>query len=219
MSQLKSHRVMLIDDHPLMRAGLRGLIEAEADMNVCAEASTAAEAMAKVRDANPDMVIVDIALPDSNGLDVLKRIRSWNEHVKTIVVSMYEAALFAERALRAGALGYVNKEEAIDVVVEAIRTVLAGGIYVDAETNKRLLWNMSGRQINQAVEPVELLSDRELEVFALLGRGQSTRDIANSLKLSVKTIESYRENIKNKLNLKTAAELIRHAVQWVLENG
>jgi DNA-binding NarL/FixJ family response regulator len=215
----KIHRIMIIDDHPLMRAGLRGLIEAESDMEVCAEASTAEEAIVVIRKVNPDMVIIDIALPDSNGLDLLKRIRSGNEVIKTIVVSMYEAALFAERALRAGAMGYVNKEEAIDVVVEAIRTVLSGGIYVDAETNKRLLWNISGRQINQAGEPVDLLSDRELEVFALLGRGQSTRDIANGLKLSVKTIESYRENIKNKLSLKTAAELMRHAVQWVLENG
>ena len=216
---MNKKRIMIIDDHPLMRAGLRGLIEAEADMEVCCEASTAEEAMAALREHTPDMAIVDISLSDSNGLEVLKRIKARNEDIKTIVVSMYEATMFAERALRAGAMGYVNKEEAVDVVVDAIRTVLAGSIYVDAETNRRLLWNMSGRGGSADGDPIAQLSDPELEVFALLGKGQSTRDIANGLKLSVKTIESYRENIKSKLGLKTAAELMRHAVQWVLENG
>jgi len=210
---------MIIDDHPLMRAGLRGLIEAEPDLEVCCEASTAEEAIVGLREQTPDMAIVDISLSDSNGLDLLKRIRSKNEDIKSIVVSMYEAAMFAERALRAGAMGYVNKEEAIDVVIDAIRTVLAGSIYVDAETNKRLLWNMSGRSTGGDGDPISQLSDRELEVFALLGKGQSTRDIANGLKLSIKTIESYRENIKTKFGIKTAAELMKHAVQWVLENG
>ncbi|MCA9212834.1 MAG: response regulator transcription factor [Planctomycetales bacterium] len=216
---MNKHRIMIIDDHPLMRAGLRGLIEAESDMEVCCEASTAQEAMVGLREQTPDMAIVDISLSDSNGLELLKRIRSRNDDIKTIVVSMYEATMFAERALRAGAMGYVNKEEAVDVVVDAIRTVLAGSIYVDAETNKRLLWNMSGRSPSRDSDPIGQLSDRELEVFALLGKGQSTRDIANGLKLSVKTIESYRENIKTKIGVKTASELMRHAVQWVLENG
>ncbi len=216
---MKKYKIMIIDDHPLMRAGLRGLIEAESDMEVCCEASTAEEAIAGVREQVPDMAIVDISLSDSNGLDLLKRIRAKNEDIKTIVVSMYEATMFAERSLRAGAMGYVNKEEAVDVVVDAIRTVLAGSIYVDAETNKRLLWNMSGRSGGGDGDPIGQLSDRELEVFALLGKGQSTRDIASGLKLSVKTIESYRENIKTKLGIKTAAELMKHAVQWVLENG
>lgn len=212
-------RIIIVDDHPLMRCGFRALISDEPDLEVCEEASNAEEALQLIERDQLDLAVVDIALDGQNGLELIKRIKARDSRIKVLVVSMYEASLFAERCLRAGAMGYVNKEEATDTVVEAIRRILQGHVYLNAETTDQLLLGVAKGRDPTRVSSVETLTDRELEVFALLGRGLSTREIANKLHLSVKTIETHRENIKSKMRLANSHELTRSAVQWVLENG
>jgi len=210
---------MIVDDHPLVRRGLAELISAEPDLEICGEAADADEAIQRIQDLKPDLAVIDIALKGSDGITLIKRIKAHQLDVKMLVSSMHDESLFAERALRAGAMGYINKEEATDLVIQAIRQVLGGQVYLSAEMTNRLLHGVvSSRELIEK-SPVDTLSDRELEVFGLLGRGLTTREIAEQLHLSVKTIETYREHIKSKLSLETSAELTRHAVQWVLENG
>lgn len=208
-------QILIVDDHPLMRKGLAMIINAEPDLVVCSQASKAEEALEAMEKLNPDMAIVDVSLPGMSGLELTKHILAIKPDMLILVVSRHDEALYAERAIRAGARGYIMKMVAGDEILKAVKRVLNGGIYVSDEINDRLLVGMASghKQLNQS--PLEVLSDRELEVFELTGRGMGTREIAEKLYLSVKTVESYRARIKNKLNLSNATELMLHAVQWV----
>lgn len=208
-------KILIVDDHPLMRKGLGLTLDAESDLTVCGQAADAEEALAILDTIEPDLAIVDLSLPTMGGLELLKHMQALYPDMRTLVVSRHDEALYAERAIRAGARGYVMKLEAGDLIVKAVRRVLGGGIYVSEEINERLLMGLASGRPQLAQSPLEILSDRELEVFELTGRGLGTREIAERLHLSVKTVESYRSRIKDKLNLKSASELMQHAVQWV----
>ncbi|WP_103027548.1 response regulator [Salinibacter altiplanensis] len=208
--------IVLVDDHPLLRKGLARTIEAEADLNVTGQMDTAEEALGEIETLAPALVVVDISLPGMSGMELIKHLESRVPDVQILVVSRHDETLYAERCIRAGARGYVMKQEAGDDIVQAIRTVLNGRVFVSEEINDRLLQSMAeGGRERIMQSPLEVLSDRELEVFELTGQGLPTREIAERLHLSVKTIESYRARIKNKLNLDSANELMKHAVQWV----
>lgn len=215
MEQNGTRRILIVDDHPLMRKGLAMTLDAESDLTVCCQADSGEDALGMIEESTPDLVIVDISLPGMSGIELIKHVHLRSPDIKLLVVSRHEETLYAERAIRAGARGYVMKLEAADVIVHAVRRVLCGGIYVSSEINERLLMGMAAGQHHLTHSPLEVLSDRELEVFELTGRGHGTRDIAERLHLSVKTVESYRARIKSKLNLSNAAELMQHAVQWV----
>lgn len=212
-------KILIVDDHPLMRKGLAMTLNAEPDLNVCGQVADAEEALSALEELEPDLAIVDISLPGMSGLELIKHMHALRPDLRTLVVSRHDEALYAERAIRAGARGYVMKLEASDMIVKAVRRVMNGGIYVSEEINERLLLGLAAGRQELAQSPLEVLSDRELEVFELTGRGLGTREIAERLHLSVKTVESYRARIKDKLNLKTAAELMQHAVQWVEGEG
>jgi len=213
-------RIMIVDDHPLMRRGFSDAISEEPALEVCGEASSAEEAWELLKSLHPapDLMIVDLALPGMSGLDLLKKVTASHDKVRMLVASMHDETLFAERCLRAGAMGYVSKAVAPEQMVEAIHHVLDGEVYLSPKMTRRLLRGVAGGQ-QVGTSSIESLSDRELEVFSWIGRGMTTRAIAEKLHLSVKTIETYRENIKNKLAVRTSADLMRRAVQWVLENG
>jgi DNA-binding NarL/FixJ family response regulator len=215
METKRARRIMIIDDHPLMRKGLALTLDTEPDLAVVGQAATAEEALTVFEKADPDLAIVDISLPGMSGLELIKHLHLLKPGIGILVVSRHEETLYAERAIRAGARGYVMKLEAGNVMVLAVRRVLDGGIYVSEEINERLLMGIAAGQRHLAHSPLEVLSDRELEVFELTGRGLGTREIADRLHLSIKTVESYRARIKSKLNLTNAAELMQHAVQWV----
>lgn len=208
-------KILIVDDHPLMRKGLAMTIDEEPDFHVEAQVDSAEEALRVIEDVDFELAIVDISLPGMNGLELVKHLQAVKPDLPVLIVSRHDEALYAERALRAGARGYVMKIEASDTIVEAIRRALKGGIYVSDEINDRLLMSMATGGSLASQSPMELLSDRELEVFELTGNGLSTRDIAERLHLSIKTVESYRARIKTKLNLDSAAELMQHAVRWV----
>jgi DNA-binding NarL/FixJ family response regulator len=210
-------RVVLVDDHSLVRAGLVELVRGQADMEVCGEAPDAATALRVIRRERPDLVIVDLMLRDGTGIELIKQVVAEEPSVKILVCSMYDETLYAERVLAAGALGYVSKQEPSRVVLEAIRRVLSGWIYTSDEIADRVLRRSTGKVTEPGESPVDVLSDRELEVLGLLGQGLNTREIAGRLKLSTKTIDTYREHIKMKLGLKNANELLRFAVAWTLD--
>jgi DNA-binding NarL/FixJ family response regulator len=210
----KKTSVMIVDDHPVLRQGLRQMIGQEADLEVCCEAGTVGEALEHLESGTPDLVTVDIALGEGDGLELVKQIVSRWPSVFILVLSMHSEKLYAERALRAGAHGYIMKQEAPEKVVEAIRRVRDGGVVVSEELQARWLQRVvSGKEPKRTA--IETLTDRELAVFRLVGSGRSTRDIAEQLHLSVKTVESYRENIKEKLGIGSATELIQQATLWV----
>ncbi|MBX2818416.1 MAG: response regulator transcription factor [Rhodothermaceae bacterium] len=213
------NKVLIVDDHPLMRKGLALTLQTEGDMDIVGQCDSAEACMDMLESINPDVAIVDISLPGMSGLELIKHLQVFKPDIKIVVVSRHDEALYAERAIRAGSRGYVMKLEAGEVIVEAVQRVLNGGIYVSQEINERLLMGMlTGKNIHSS-SPLELLSDRELEVFELTGHGLTTRDIAERLHLSVKTVESYRARIKSKLDLHNATELMQHAVQWVESSG
>lgn len=210
-------RVFIVDDHPFMRRGLAQVIADQMEMEVCGEAASKTEALSLIEEAQPDLVVVDISLEDGNGIELIKDVKARYPEMRMLVSSMHEEGLFAERAVRAGAMGYINKGEPVEQFVEALKRVLAGKIYLSSRMTDRLL-NMSVSHNESPVEsPYEKLSDRELEVFEMIGNGLGTKQIAAKLQLSRKTVETYREHIKSKLNLANGTELTRHAVQWVLE--
>jgi len=213
-SRLKK-RILIVDDHPMMRQGLSQLVETEKDLTVCGEAQTAAEAIERVNSLKPDLGLVDITLPDKNGLELIKDIHSMHPEILLLVISMHDESLYAERVLRAGGRGYIMKQEGGKRLLEAIRQILNGQIYVSGKMSAKILEIFSGRRNESMRSPVELLSDREFEVFQLIGQGKSTQQIANQLHLSAKTVEVHRVNIKQKLKLQTAPELIRFAVRWI----
>ncbi len=211
-------RVLLVDDHAMFREGMRQLIEREPDLTVCGDVADAATAMLEIREKKPDLVIADISLSGTTGIDLIKNIKTEFEDLPVLVVSMHEESLYAERALRAGAMGYVMKQEPAKTVKIAIRKVLGGDIHLSDKMSATMLAKfMLGGRTNQPVSPIETLSDRELEVFRMLGEGKATRQIAEELDLTITTINSFRNRIKEKLNLKNSTELILHAVQWVRE--
>ena len=212
-------KVLIVDDHPIVREGLAARIARQPDLTVCGEAEDVADALELVKTVQPELAIIDLSLKSGQGLDLIKRIQTCSPRTKTLVSSMYDESLYAERALRAGALGYVNKQEMSEKIIEAIRQVLEGKIYLSPRMTERLLQRAVGSTPQLAQSPIETLSDRELEIFKMIGQGKTTRQIAGDLHLSIKTVETHRENIKSKLNIVNAAELSREAVQWVMENG
>lgn len=206
-------RVFLVDDHPIVRQGLAQLIDSEPDLAVIGQGEDAYASLKAMRDARPDLALVDISLKDADGLELLKELKAQGAEFPVLILSMHDESLYAERALRAGARGYVMKQEPPDVLLGAIRRVLAGEIYVSPKMGATLLRRMVGSREVNATSPMERLTDRELEVFRLIGAGQSVREIADKLCLSVKTVEAHREHIKEKLSLKTSAELLRFAIR------
>jgi DNA-binding NarL/FixJ family response regulator len=215
---MASTRILIVDDHPMVRRGLRETFDGEPDLTVCDEAEDLDAAVEKVRALRPDVVVMDISLPSGSGLELAKRLRSIEPQLRMLFVSMHDDALFAERALQAGALGYINKAQTGKEMVEAVRKVARGEIALSQPTADRLV----RRGVSSTPEPlggVESLSDRELEVFELIGRGTSTRNMAEKLCLSIKTVETHRAHIKQKLNLTNANELVRYASRWLLEQS
>ena len=210
-------KILVVDDHPIVRKGLRAILSHETDLEVCGEAESAGEALTVLGQTRPDIVIVDIALKGSDGIDLVKSIRFQDAQIPILVMSMYDESLYAERVLRAGGNGYIMKEAVNDNVIEAIRRILGGDIFVSDGIRQRILHGISGSRPDVNSSPVERLSDRELEVFRLIAEGFGTRQIADRLHLSVKTIETYRAHIKEKLNISTATALVRTAVQWMDE--
>jgi DNA-binding NarL/FixJ family response regulator len=214
----RAARVLIVDDHPVFRAGLVQVLGGEPGLAVCGEAGSAEEALGLLDGLAPDLLVVDISLGGASGLELVKQVHQRRPGLPTLVLSMHDETLFAERSLRAGARGYVNKQEAVGHMIAAMRKVLAGETYLSRRMAARLEVRRTERGAGLE-EPVATLSDRELEVFSLIGQGLGTRDIAERLGLSVKTVETYREHIKNKLLLDTATELTRRAVAWVLAQG
>jgi len=210
-------QVLIVDDHPLVRAGFAALIGAEPDLEVCSEAGSIGEALDLVRVRVPDLAIVDLSLADGNGLELVKRLRTGWAGIRVLVCSMHEESLFARRAVDAGAMGYINKQEAMSHVVEAVRQVLAGRVYLSAAMTERIAQNPPGAKPAADGSPLRGLTDRELEIFTLIGRGLTPAQMAKQLHRSVKTVDAHRENIKRKLELPSATELTRYAVQWTLE--
>lgn len=213
-------RILIVDDHPAVREALSIRISRLPDLEVCGEAADIAEALQLVHTTNPDVAIIDVALKNADGVELIKQIKSRDDKVRMLVWSMYGEHVYAERALRAGAMGYITKEQAMDRIIEAIRQVLAGKIYVSDALREKLLQRTVVQQVQPFERaPTDALTDRELEVFHLIGQGVTTSAIARQLHLSVHTIETYRERIKTKLGFTNSTELAREAVQWVLENG
>ena len=208
-------QVLVADDHPLVRSGLTQVLNQQPDLACCGGAEGHAEVLAAIEQSNPDILVLDLRLKSGDGLEFIKSLKSRFPGLPVLVLSQFDESLYAERALRAGAMGYVMKEQASEEVLEAIRTVLAGRIYVTPAMNSRILHKMVVSQPFSGDESVERLSDRELHVLQLLGTGMSTRHIAEHMHLSIKTVETYRENLKHKLLLANAEELVFFARQWV----
>jgi DNA-binding NarL/FixJ family response regulator len=207
--------ILIVDDHPMMREGLAQLIGQQKDMTVCGQAGSAPEALEKVRLLKPKLVLVDITLPGRSGLELIKDIQALECDVAVLVISMHDEALYAERVLRAGGRGYVMKQEGGKKIMDAIRQVAAGQIFVSEKMSSKILEIFSGHRPSAAQSPVENLTDREFEVFQCIGRGVNTKEMAAELHVSPKTIEVHRGNIKAKLKIKSLPELIRYAVRWV----
>jgi DNA-binding NarL/FixJ family response regulator len=212
-------QIFIVDDHPMMRQGLAQLIGAESDLAVCGEAENAGGALDALGKLKPDLVLADISLPDKNGLELIKDFQAIQPGLSVLVISMHDESLYAERVLRAGGRGYIMKQEGGKKLMLAIRQVLEGKIYVSEKMSANILEIFSGRRAGTEGSPLEKLSDREFEVFQLIGQGQGTKDIAEKLHLSVKTVDVHRANIKAKLKLNSMPELIRFAVRWSESQG
>jgi len=216
-ARINKFRVLIIDDHPIVRRGLTEMINQEPDLEVCGEAADMADALEQVQQRQPDVMVVDLSLKSGHGIDLIEQVKAINPSIRMLVSSMHDESLFAERALRAGALGYLSKQEPAGKLLDAIRQVARGEIYLSSAMSNRLLYAVvGGDQLHR--NPIAGLSNRELEVFEMIGQGLATKQIAGRLHLSPKTIETHREKIKSKLNLTNSNELNRRAVQWVLEN-
>lgn len=212
-------RVFLVDDHPVTRQGVAMLINQEGDFVVCGEADSAPKAVDQIQKIRPDLAVVDISLKTTNGIELVKNLRAIAPEMPVLIMSMHDEGLYAERALRAGARGYVMKHEASETILTAIRSVLAGQVYLSEKMKEKMLHRLAHNRKDEVVFPIDSLSDREMEVFQLIGNGYSTREIAEKLNLSIKTIDSYREHLKLKLGLATGPDLVRHAIQWVKSEG
>ncbi len=208
-------KILVVDDHPMIREGLVRLVDNEQDLAICGQADDASEALKAISETKPDVVVVDISLKSSSGIELMKSIKAQYPKLPVLILSMHNEALYAERALRAGAMGYIMKQEASEKLLTAIRHVLGGQIFVSDKVSKRLIRKLVRGKVDIVASPVDSLSDRELEVFHLIGQGYGTSQIAEKLYLSVKTIETYRTHIKEKLNLADSHELLQYAIQWV----
>jgi DNA-binding NarL/FixJ family response regulator len=219
-SHTKKYAVLLVDDHPIVRQGLALLIDREADLSVCGEAEGAHTAFHAIDTLHPDIVVLDISLSGPDGLDVLKEIRMKSGDLPVLILSMHDESIYAERAMRAGANGYIMKQEATEKVLVAVRRILQGDVYLSDRLTSTMLQQFVRGSAPARSSPLLNLTDRELEVFRLIGEGHGTRRIADELHLSVKTIESYQAHIKEKLALRNARELVQHAIEWTVNlNG
>lgn len=209
------HRILLIDDHPIMRHGLAQLLSTEDGLNVCGEAGSARDGMTATERLKPDLVILDLTLPDKHGLELLKDIQTQHPGLRCLVLSMHDETLYAERALRAGARGYIMKEAAADHLITAVRKILSGGVYLSDNLSSKMIEQLSGVRGKANATGVENLTDRELEVLALIGEGVATKIIAERLGISTRTVEAHRAHTKEKLGITDGASLVKYAVQWV----
>ena len=213
-AQRTRKRILVVDDHPLLRQGLAMLINQQHDMHVCGEAEEAQAAMQAIADKRPDIIILDLSLKGPDGLEVLKSIRALYPDLPVLILSMHDEAIYAERALRARANGYIMKQEATEKVLMALRRIFNGEVYLSDSMSKKMLQQYIGGASSVLESRIAALSDRELEVFRRIGEGCATREIADELHLSIKTVETYQAHIKDKLSLRSGRELIQHAVQW-----
>jgi len=208
------NRILLIDDHPIMRHGLAQLLRMEEGLEICGEAGSAREGIEVIPKVLPDLVILDLTLPDKHGLELLKDIQSLHPGLRCLVLSMHDEALYAERAMRAGARGYIMKEVAADHLVNAVRKILAGGIFLSEAISARMIEQLSSTRSRGGPAGIETLTDRELEVLGMIGSGTPTKLIAEKLGISARTVEAHRAHIKEKLAITDGAALVRYAVQW-----
>ncbi|HUS90294.1 MAG TPA: response regulator transcription factor [Phycisphaerae bacterium] len=211
----KRTRILLVDDHPIVRQGISLLVDQEPDMMVCAEADSAPAALRALEKARPDVAVVDLTLKESLGLELVKDIRARFPEVLVLVYSMRDESFYAERVLRAGARGYVTKEEGGRTVLEGVRRIMQGQVFLSEKMASKMLGRIVGTGRQELGDPIQKLSDRELEVFEMIGQGLPTREIAERLHLSPKTVDSHREHIKEKLQIDSATELLKHAIEWV----
>ena len=211
---VKKTRILVVDDHPMTRAGLIHVINHQPDLIVCGEAESAAQALDILDSSQPDLLLIDITLPGKSGLELIKDVKAMRPELLMLVISMHDESLYADRVLRAGARGYITKHEGGEKLMKAIRRVLSGKIYVSESMSAHILEIFSGGQTAPDRSSIEKLSDREFEVFESLGEGLSSQQIAKRLHLSAKTVDAHRANIKTKLNIKTTAELISYAARW-----
>lgn len=212
-------KVLIVDDHPVSRDGLAIRIERETDLDVCGEAADIAEALKVMEETNPDIAIIDVSLTNGNGIELVKETKVRFPNIRMLVWSMYDESLYADRAIQAGALGYINKKNVRETIIEAIRTVLAGDVYLSPEYSAKVLSRVNRGSSPTDQSPAQALTDRELEAFSLIGQGLKTVEIAQRMELTQSTIETYRSRIKEKLHLKHAAELVREATVWVISNS
>ena len=211
----RKFRVLIVDDHPIFRAGIIQLIDQEPDLTICGEAEHSAKALEVIAVCRPDIAVIDVTLKGRDGVELMKDLKVRHPDLPVLMLSMHDESLYAERALRAGARGYIMKQETTDKVLVAIRRILSGSVYLSDSMAERMLTQYVGQKTPVSSSPMEQLSDRELQVFRLLGQGRGTREIAEELHLGRSTIESHRANIKRKLKLQNATALLQHAVQWV----
>ena len=207
-------QILIVDDHPVVRDGLTTIINHEPDMNVCGEADDACQALKTITELKPDVVVVDISLKNSDGIDLTKSITTVHPKLSVIILSVHDESVYAERALLAGAQGYLMKDVVSENIIKAIRTVLSGEIYVSNTISKKFLHQIASDNAGTTKTPIESLSDREFEIFRLIGEGYKASQIAEQLHLSTKTIETYRSRMKDKLNLSNATELLQYAIKW-----
>ena len=215
MKSDKPAELVIVDDHPVMRRGLTAILEQDKNFRVTGQADGESDALEVFARVSPDCAIVDISLKDGNGLELIKKMKNSFPQIAIVVVSMYQESLYAERALRAGAKGYVTKEEAADRIAEALRVVLQGGVYVSEPLARKIMSRIFSNDSSSCQTGIPSLTDRELQIFEFLGHGKTVSDIAELLQLSARTVESHRYNILNKLNLKKASELVQEAIYWV----
>lgn len=212
-------RIFLVDDHPATRGGVRALIDQDERLEVCGEADSAPAALQLMQKLNPDLAVVDITLKTTSGIELMKNVKALLPDLPVLIMSMHDESLYAERSLRAGAKGYIMKSEASERILVAIHRVLEGEIYLSDAMKEKMLHRLVRSKKDEVVFTIDTLSDREMEVFQLIGNGYGTRQIAEKLHLSVKTIDSYREHLKLKLRLEKGSDLVRHAIQWVRSEG
>jgi DNA-binding NarL/FixJ family response regulator len=214
MAKKNARRILIVDDHPIVRQGLRRLMENEDDLSVCGEVETARDARTAIKELSPDAVIVDISLKQGDGIELVRDVRAHYPTLPMLVLSMHDEAIYAERMLSAGANGYIMKQAASEQFLASLRRVLDGGIYVSEAVGSNMIQKFATGGAYISANPIDRLSNRELQILHMIGKGMSTRETANSLNLSIKTVESHRQRIKRKLNLNTGAQLVQYAVNW-----